>query len=82
MPLLRSDFQLPGQTSAYHGKVRDMYSLDDGFLFRNPLSTGLLACPLKRWTLKGFIMQETTRKTEEDAFRENFNFGLCAALKI
>jgi phosphoribosylaminoimidazole-succinocarboxamide synthase len=30
MPLLSSDLHLPGQTSAYHGKVRDMYSLDDG----------------------------------------------------
>ena len=30
MPLHRSDFQLSGQTSAYHGKVRDMYTLEDG----------------------------------------------------
>ena len=32
MPLLRSDFQLSGQTSAYHGKVRDMYTLEDGHI--------------------------------------------------
>jgi len=30
MPLHRSDFQLAGQTNAYHGKVRDMYTLEDG----------------------------------------------------
>ncbi|MGB1076512.1 MAG: phosphoribosylaminoimidazolesuccinocarboxamide synthase [Flavobacteriales bacterium] len=28
--ILHTDFHFPGQTSAYHGKVRDMYSLADG----------------------------------------------------
>ncbi len=30
--LVRTDFNLPGQTSVYHGKVRDVYSINDDLL--------------------------------------------------
>lgn len=30
--LTRTDFQFPGQTAVYHGKVRDVYSLSNGLL--------------------------------------------------
>ena len=30
--LTRTDFNFPGQTAVYHGKVRDVYSVADGLL--------------------------------------------------
>jgi phosphoribosylaminoimidazole-succinocarboxamide synthase len=30
--LVRTDFSFPGQTAVYHGKVRDVYSIDDDLL--------------------------------------------------
>lgn len=32
MPLTSTDFHFPGQTAVYHGKVRDVYSLDGNLL--------------------------------------------------
>lgn len=32
MSILRTDFQLPGQVSVYHGKVRDVYNIDNKYL--------------------------------------------------
>lgn len=32
MPLTATDFHFPGQSGVYHGKVRDVYSLDDDLL--------------------------------------------------
>jgi phosphoribosylaminoimidazole-succinocarboxamide synthase len=32
MSILRTDLQLPGQVSVYHGKVRDVYNLDNKYL--------------------------------------------------
>lgn len=32
MALARTDFQFPGQTAVYHGKVRDVYQIDDQLL--------------------------------------------------
>ena len=30
--ILRTDFNFPGQKNVYHGKVRDVYNIDDKFL--------------------------------------------------
>ena len=30
--LTRTDFNFPGQKSVYHGKVRDVYNIDDDIL--------------------------------------------------
>ena len=30
--LTRTDFNFPGQKSVYHGKVRDVYNIDDEYL--------------------------------------------------
>jgi len=30
--LTRTDFDFPGQKSVYHGKVRDVYNIDDEYL--------------------------------------------------
>lgn len=32
MSILRTNFQLPGQVSVYHGKVRDVYNIDNKYL--------------------------------------------------
>ncbi|MDE6436464.1 MAG: phosphoribosylaminoimidazolesuccinocarboxamide synthase, partial [Muribaculaceae bacterium] len=32
MPLTATDFHFPGQSGVYHGKVRDVYSLDGDLL--------------------------------------------------
>ncbi len=32
MSILRTEFQLPGQVSVYHGKVRDVYNIDNKYL--------------------------------------------------
>lgn len=32
MSILRTDFKLPGQVSVYHGKVRDVYNIDNKYL--------------------------------------------------
>jgi phosphoribosylaminoimidazole-succinocarboxamide synthase len=32
MSILRTDLQLPGQVSVYHGKVRDVYNIDNKYL--------------------------------------------------
>ena len=32
MPISRTDFQFPGQTGLYHGKVRDVYFFEDYLL--------------------------------------------------
>ena len=30
--LVKTDFKFPGQKSVYHGKVRDVYNIDDELL--------------------------------------------------
>ena len=30
--LTKTDFNFPGQTAVYHGKVRDVYTIDDSLL--------------------------------------------------
>ena len=30
--LLTTDFHFPGQTAVYHGKVRDVYTIDDNIM--------------------------------------------------
>lgn len=30
--LVKTDFHFPGQKSVYHGKVRDVYNIDDDLL--------------------------------------------------
>ena len=30
--LVKTDFNFPGQTSVYHGKVRDVYDINDDIL--------------------------------------------------
>ena len=46
--LTKTDFHFEGQKSVYHGKVRDVYDINDDVIVRNPMkNTSAICCPVR-----------------------------------